>query len=354
MPTVKVTLDTSQYVQVNNTLNSIVLQSLRDTVRIVLNDTQPTTQNTVYHELGGKDSPLKFESPDTNIWALAMTDRSALIASEMSPAKSAVHDGNGNPLSSYYDATTDKWVLNIHDADVHNVVINKHLHLHSGVSTTLVADTVVGSTYQIQVADTTGFVVGDYLHIDTTSVETTHPRITAITPGAPGTFTLDRRLDRLHLIGDTVEIAIIDMSVNGTMASPVEYWAGPEAGEVFHITRILFEMTHSTAGDLGLFGNLAALTNGVVIRARINGQYGTLTNWKTNANIKTDMFDVVFDTRSSGGGTFGTTGRGTFKEAGAVLRLDAATDDRLELYIQDNLTGLLSFTMKAQGHLEGT
>ena len=353
MPTVKVALDESQYVRVNNTLNSVVLQSLRDTVRIVLSDAQPTPNNKVFHELGGKDSPLHLESPDTNIWALAMTDRSALITSELNPAKSALHDGNGNPLSSYYDATTDKWVLNTHDPDVHNFVVNKYLHLHGGVSTTLVADTVAGSTYQIQVADTTGFIVGDYLHIDTTSVETTHPRITAITPGTPGTFTLDRRLDRLHLIGDTVELAVIDMAAGGTMASPLEYWIGPEVGEVFHITRILFEMTHGTAGDLGLFGNLAALTNGVVIRAKINGQYGTLTNWKTNANIKTDMFDVVFDTRSSGGGTHGTTGRGTFKEAGAVLRLDAATNDRLEIYIQDNLSGLLSFTMRAQGHLEG-
>jgi hypothetical protein len=111
-------------------------------------------------------------------------------------------------------------------------------------------------------------------------------------------------------------------------------------------------MTHGSAGDLGLFGNLAALTNGVLLRAKINGNYGTLTNWKTNANIKTDMFDVVFDNRSGGGGTWGTTGRGTFREAGAVLRLDGDTADQFELYVQDDLTTLLTFTMKVQGHLE--
>ena len=103
----------------------------------------------------------------------------------------------------------------------------------------------------------------------------------------------------------------------------------------------------------GKFGDLAELINGVVLRGNFGDgqQYGTLTNWKRNGDIKTDMFDVEFDSRSTGGGSYGTSGRGTFKEAGAVVRLDGDDSDKVEVYIQDDLTALASFTMKFQGHL---
>ena len=243
--------------------------------------------------------------------------------------------------------------VNIHDADVHNYIINKYVHQHTAVSTTLaVATSGDGSEYSITVADATGFAVGNHLHIDTTSLETTHPVILAIVGNV---FTLDRRIDRVHVVGDAVTKAIVNMaSQDGTLAAPQEYFAAPEAGVIWHITRVLFELTHTTASDLGKFGDLAPLTNGVVMRAKVNGQYGTLTNWKTSADMKTDMFDVVFDQRSTGGGTYGTSGRGTFAETGAVLRLDGDENDAFEIYIQDDLLtqGLLTFSMKVQGHLE--
>lgn len=263
-------------------------------------------------------------------------------------------DGYGNPIGSL------KGALNIHDADVHNQVINKYMHQHTGVTTTLTAATTGdGTEYQIEIADADGFADLDYIHMNGGSPETTHPQIISSVPALPTTgpavFTLDRRLDVAHSIGDAVEKSIINMaSQDGTMAAPQEYWVGPIAGEVWHVTRILFEMTHDVSGDLGKFGGIPALINGVLFRARINGQYGTFTNWKKNGNIKTDMYDVEFDARSGGQGLFGTSGRGSFYRAGAVIRLDGDTNDRLELYIQDTMTGLglNTFTMKAQGHPE--
>lgn len=242
--------------------------------------------------------------------------------------------------------------LDVHDKHVHTVVLNKEIHLHTVTSTTLtVATSGSGSEYTITVASTVGFAVNDFLHIENGYAEYTHPKITGI---AGNVFTLDRRIDLAHPIGSTVTKAILDMSTTaGTIAAPVEYWVEPPAGEVWHIHRILFSMVHGTAGDLGLFGNLTALPNGVLLRAKRNGQYATLTNWKTNSDMKTDMFDIEFDTRSGGGGSYGTSGRGSFDKTGAILRLDGDTSDRFEIYIQDDITALTLFTMKAQGHLEG-
>lgn len=85
MPTVSVNLDTTQYVQVNTGLNPMLLQAHRDTVRVTLSEAKPTKGNTVFHIIGREDPILKFDSIDTNVWALATTDKSSLIASETVP-----------------------------------------------------------------------------------------------------------------------------------------------------------------------------------------------------------------------------------------------------------------------------
>ena len=82
MATSVVGINTDQYVRVNVGLNPLVLQAPRDSVHVVLSDLQPAVGNPVFHLIGGKDAPLKLDSIDTNVWALAMTDRSSLIVTE--------------------------------------------------------------------------------------------------------------------------------------------------------------------------------------------------------------------------------------------------------------------------------
>ena len=67
--------------------------------------------------------------------------------------------------------------------------------------------------------------------------------------------------------------------------------------------------------------------------------------------MKLDMFDVDFDTRSGGGGTYGTSGRGSFTKMNSNLVLNGSTGDYLEVLIQDNLSTLNSFSINAQGAL---
>jgi hypothetical protein len=228
-------------------------------------------------------------------------------------------------------------------------IVNKHLRRYTAVTTTLTVAVVGhGTESTITVASATGFSVGDSIHINGTGLETTEPIITAINGLV---FTLDRPLDAAHAIGSDVTQSIINMALAvGTLAAPLEYFIAPPAGEIWQITRLLFSMTHPSAGDLGTFGNLTALTNGVILRVERNGVYRTLTNWKTNADIKEDMFDITFDIRS-GGGSYGTSGRGTFAKSGSILELNGDTLDKVEIYIQDDITALTHFTMKMQGHV---
>lgn len=253
-------------------------------------------------------------------------------------------DGYGNPIESLRGA------IGIHDADVHREILNRQFHQHTGVITTFAADAPAGST-SITLADATGFAVGNYLHLENGSVEELHPRITILVGNVA---TLDRPLDKSFVIGDTIEKSLVIMNVLGTLVAPQSFKVMPPAGDIWHLTRILIEMTHSTAGDNGLFGNLPALTNGVVLRRYdgLTGTYATFTVWKTNSDIVTDMYDVTYSARSGGGGSYGTNARGSFDRAKAIVYLDGDAGDYLELLVQDDLTGLASFRIKAQGHLE--
>lgn len=82
MTTSVANLDVTQYVKVNAKQKSITLQSLRDEVRIALSDVKPVKDNKVFHTLSGADDPLQFLNIETDVWVLAVTDRSHLVITE--------------------------------------------------------------------------------------------------------------------------------------------------------------------------------------------------------------------------------------------------------------------------------
>lgn len=82
MPTNLVNLSQDEYVKVNSDLNGIILQSLRDRVRLTFSAAKPVKSNAVYHVLGGDDDPLPIRNMDTDLWALATSDRCSLVVTE--------------------------------------------------------------------------------------------------------------------------------------------------------------------------------------------------------------------------------------------------------------------------------
>ena len=261
------------------------------------------------------------------------------------PATAKLLGANGEQIGSLNGA------INIHDADVHDIPVNELFHRHTGVATTLAVASLAGAT-AIDVVNATGFIVGTKFQIENGVIETTFPTVTA-TLGT--VLTLDKPLDNAFSIGDSVEIVETNMAVLGTLASPVSFRLIPDRDQVWHIVRFLLGMIHSGAADDSKFGDLAALTNGVVLRAfnATANQHQTFTSWKDNEDIKMDMFDVTY-TDKAGGGLFGTNSRGSIKiGTGAVPKISGINGDYLEILIQDDLTALTSFQLKGQGHIEG-
>ena len=249
--------------------------------------------------------------------------------------------GNGVPFG------VSQGAVDIHDSDLHHVIISKFFHRKTGVSTTLAVAASIDDV-QLTFVDALSFTVGDTLSLDD-ETEFLAPSITAIVGNV---VDIDQPLDSAYLVGDSVEQLVSNMAVDGS-TTPVSFKLHSERGETWHIIRMLLGMVHSAAADDGKFGGIASLPKGVVLRYynAISGEFRTMSNWKNNADLKLEMFDVVY-TDKAAGGLFGTNSRLSYKKGAAAVP-ELAPNDYLELLIQGNLLALTSFKVKVQGHIQG-
>lgn len=267
------------------------------------------------------------------------------ISAAIPVAKVALCDSAGNLLKSADGA------LNIHDPHVHTEIVNHQFRQNGTTVATTIASAVTAGDTSITVASATGITVGMKLLIGDSPDERHVSTVTSVT-GAP-TIQLDFPLDNSYAIGEAVIDVLTSMNVTGTLAAPKSYKIAPLVTEIFHITSLQLAMTHGTAGDNGLFGNLTALTNSVVLRKYdgLTTTFETIAVWKSNGDIVVDGFEIAYASRSGGGGAYGTNAKWeTANLSGAIIQLDGSNGDYLEILIQDDLSTLDDFIMHAQGH----
>jgi len=146
----------------------------------------------------------------------------------------------------------------------------------------------------------------------------------------------------------------VNMDVDGS-GTPVMFQVGPRGDYRWDITRINIAMVLASAGDDGLFGNLAALTTSQYFRKENSGHTQNLFDAKDNSDFRLESGgDVNYFTRSGGQGDFGMSARITFNgsdKSGVVIRVDGATDDKFVTTVRSNLTGLNKYRIKIQGHV---
>lgn len=165
---------------------------------------------------------------------------------------------------------------------------------------------------------------------------------------AVNVITVDRPIDHNFTAAITEgRIITTEMAVNGSV-TPVIYTLN--AGSIpIDITRTIIQMLDATAMDDGTFGGLPALTRGLVFR-HFNGWQKTIFCLKTNGEIRQFCYDVEYSP-SAPAGQFGLGARITFggqNKHGVVLRVK--NTDVLQWVVQDDLTGLISLKIAAEGH----
>ena len=182
-------------------------------------------------------------------------------------------------------------------------------HQHTGIETTLAVPATAGDT-SITVVDATGIVTGDEIKFGeiVAGLGIQEIGIITLTDVTGNVMTLDRPIANDYTTAATVEEVITNMAVVGTLASPEIFEIDPPEGNIWQFTRIMFHITDQTAMDDSKFGGITALTNGVCLRATTEaGRTVVFANWKTNADMKLDMFDVAYSTKAPAG-FFGLNG----------------------------------------------
>jgi hypothetical protein len=162
---------------------------------------------------------------------------------------------------------------------------------------------------------------------------------------------LDTPLDFAYTTAAGIHSAEHDLSVNGS-GNPQIYHITPPSGTQWDVTRMLFHIEGTAAMDTSKFGDISALTNGLVVRAT-DGQTQNIFNVKTNGEFAERAYDITYDSKAPAGSTAFRCRRsfGGQDKNGVVVRLTGATSDQLQVIVQDNCSSLEHMHVIAQGHV---
>jgi len=340
------TSEANEWVLACNPFEQCEIQSLKTDVSFMESELMPTEDTEINNMHFIKFEPRIFKGEGIDSLWVYINKKDILRKRPYTiDVNALLHDGYKNPIGSFKEA------INVHDADVHSIPINEFFHEHTGVLTTL-AVAITPQDRSITVNSVVGFAIGDRIQIEDGVIETTFPQIRDIIGNV---ITLDRPLDNAFDVDDIVEQVSINMNTDGSLV-PVSYKIIPDLNQEWHIITITISLTHTSASDPSQFGDITdGLLNGVILRAYNGaaGQYRTLTNWKTNAQIGLDFGGVDYIPKA-GGGDNSTFAVANIKfVSGAVPDLKGANGDFLEILIQDDLTSLITVNGKVQGHIVG-
>ena len=215
-----------------------------------------------------------------------------------------------------------------------------------------VAVETVQDAYTITLADSTGFVAGNFVFIANVAL---NEIMFCEQVGAPAgnVITVDRPIDYAFPIGSYVSTNSTDMAVNGAV-TPVIFSLRPGTVDVpitVDVTRIMIGIKTTEAVDLSKFGDIAGgLAFGITLR-RVDGIKSNIFNVKTNGELASIAYDIRFyDAQNVIQGQHGLIARLTFagqNKMGVVVRV--GPDEDLQLIVHDDLSGLLAFTVIAEG-----
>jgi hypothetical protein len=165
---------------------------------------------------------------------------------------------------------------------------------------------------------------------------------------------LDSPLDFPFSTDDGCSIRSEDLAVDGSI-TPITFIVSPFGladGTEWDIVRCFGSINGTSAMDDGLFGDLPALTKGIVIRTD-DGVTKNIFNAKTNGDFELHTGDRKYAEKAPAGQT-SVSFRRTFggqNKNGVVARLRTSDGDGFKCIVQDDLSGLVSFSMVAQGHI---
>lgn len=192
---------------------------------------------------------------------------------------------------------------------------------------------------------------GDLLHVAASGTGTAGDPIIPV-HSSPSGGSQKLRLDRyLDTSGDGTGTK----SAIGNYSGGQEiFYIQPPAGTIYRLARMLVFVEDSGSFDSGSYGNGIVLTNGIEVRVQDgSGTISDMTNGipvKTNPHWKRLCYDAVRSNYGTGNESLGV--RWTFTKAGQFIRLDGDSNERLEVLLEDDFSGLVAHNFLVQGYIE--
>lgn len=194
---------------------------------------------------------------------------------------------------------------------------------------------IVGNTVELTVVDTGYFMQAQVISVSV------------------NTITIDSPINCVFTAGSDVLVSSRQMNVNGSI-TPQVFSINPLPSQIGDFTRVIFKLVDELEMDSSTFGGIDELINGCVLRVKLSdGCYRNIFNFKSNSDIVNECFDSNY-TSANKRGEYGFASRLTWggqNKHGVVIPTDGSLGEELQLVIQDDLTALSSFRMKAQGHV---
>ncbi len=173
-------------------------------------------------------------------------------------------------------------------------------------------------------------------------------------PGFPRTDGPQRILEYrfLDINGDGTGT---DNAIGNYSGAEEIFYIQPPAGTVYRIARMIVNIEDGPTMRAEHYGALGtALAVGVVLR--VSDDSGVIMDITddipvtTNAQWAAMCFDI--DLKEWGAGDELLAVRWTFTKAGQFIRLDGDNNERLEIVLNDDLTGLVAHRFFIQGYVE--
>lgn len=165
-------------------------------------------------------------------------------------------------------------------------------------------------------------------------------------------ITFDTPLDFGYTTAAIAQRTTKNMAVNGSL-TPQVFRITPVGLTVkFDITKIIFHIEDNAVMDTHKFGGITALTNGVIFRKK-DGIYKNIFNIKSNGDFAHHNDTLEYDDKAPAGvyGLRSIRNIAGQNNDGVVIRLDPASNDELQIIIQDDLTGIDEFHCVARGSI---
>jgi hypothetical protein len=227
--------------------------------------------------------------------------------------------------------------------------LNQYLIEREGTFTLVAAAPAVGDVvFEADAAH--GITIGDVVEIYEDDVY-----YQGLVLGVVGdTITVDSPLPYAFTVDGAAGIrGVHNANLDGSATAKV-FEIAPPTGQIWDITKISIFLEGTTAAPThSLFCDIAAITNGVVLRVkRSAAKYENMLNAKANIDFMVDGFETYVNDDMTAA-AFGVNAFKTFGnegEAGAMIRLNGTLGEKLEFIVQDSLVGLADVNVKAQGY----